>query len=244
MLTISALSNSRELNIPAKLEWNTTICLHAGCGMMVPTCLAFPLMPALKCVHQNTCTIFHCIGGLLQIIGAHVDSFTLVGGVYNGFYMAGCLLAVCSPGTGGAFATLAEWPFQHDMFPGMKLEVYHNHCHIEKGLRPSPLRTGTVMLCLKICGTVSRSRTQLSALVNHWVNISLPCFRCFGWKPSRPAIFLHFSHVMAAFTSSLGVQHKVLIHGMFSLAAFTLVILIASHFHEVLLPARQKFWGQ
>lgn len=133
MLTISALSNSRELNIPAKLEWNTTICLHAGCGMMVPTCLAFPLMPVLKCVHQNTCTIFHCIGGLLQIIGAHVDSFTLVGGVYNGFYMAGCLLAVCSPGTGGAFATLAEWPFQHDMFPGMKLEVYHNHCHMRRG---------------------------------------------------------------------------------------------------------------
>jgi len=84
----------------------------------------------------------------------------------------------------------------------------------------------------------------LSALVNHWVNISLPYFRCFGWKLSRPAIFLHFSHVMAAFTSLLGVQHKVLIHGMFSLAAFTLVILIASHFHEVLLPARQRFWGQ
>lgn len=137
MLTISTLSNSRELNIPAKLKgmWNTTICLHASCGMMVPTCLAFPLMPVLKCIHQNTCTIFHCIGGLLQVVGTHVDSFTLVGGVYDGFYMAGCLLAVCSPELVENLPLLQNGlqSFQHDVFPGMKLEVYHNHCHMRRG---------------------------------------------------------------------------------------------------------------
>lgn len=81
------------------------------------------------------CSSKSCIGGLLQVVGTHVDSFTLVGGVYDGFYMAGCLLAVCSPELVEHLPLLQNGLqlFQHDMLPGMKLEVYHNHCHMRRG---------------------------------------------------------------------------------------------------------------
>ena len=134
---------------------------------------------------RHTCWFFHpgwwCVWWLL----------------YGG--MSSCCV---QSGTGGAFATLAKWAAivsawhaSRDETRGIPQSLPH-----EKGLRPSPLRTGTVMLCLKICGTVSRSRTKLSALVNHWVNISLPCFRCFGWKPSRPA---------SPYTSAMWWQHSL-----------------------------------